>query len=88
MAADLPLAAIRRQIASAVDIMVHVARMRDKSRKVVAIEEVDRFENGEIILNPLYSFEETGGKRAVEGKLKKTGELRHRGKLKNAGNLL
>ena len=88
MAADLPLAAIRRQIASAVDIMVHVSRMRDKSRKVVAIEEVDRFENGEIILNPLYSFEETGGKRAVEGKLKKTGELRHRGKLKNAGNLL
>lgn len=88
MAADLPLAAIRRQIASAVDIMVHVARMRDKSRKVVAIEEVDRFENGEIILNPLYSFEETGGKRTVEGKLKKTGELRHRGKLKSAGNLL
>ena len=88
MAADLPLAAIRRQIASAVDIMVHVSRMRDKSRKVVAIEEVDRFENGEIILNPLYSFEETGGKRAVEGKLKKTGELRHRGKLKSAGNLL
>ena len=51
MAADLPLEAIRRQIASAVDIMVHVARMRDRSRKIVAIEEVDRFENGEIILD-------------------------------------
>ena len=44
MAADLPLAAIRSQIASAVDIMVHVSRMRDKTRKVTAIEEVDRFE--------------------------------------------
>lgn len=88
MAADLPLEAIRRQIASAVDVMVHVARMRDRSRKVVAIEEVDRFENGEIILNPLYSFVETGGKMRVEGILKKTGELRHREKLRLAGYLL
>ncbi len=88
MAADLPLAAVRAQIASAVDIMVHVARLRDKSRKVVAIEEVDRIENGEIILNPLYSFVETdveapGGQ--VEGRLKKTGELKHREKLRMAG---
>ena len=85
MAAELPVDAIRRQIASAVDIMVHVSRMRDKSRKVVAIKEVDRFENGEIILNPLYSFEETGGKEQVEGVLKKTGELKHREKLRLAG---
>lgn len=88
MAADLPLEAIRRQIASAVDIMVHVARMRDRSRKIVAIEEVDRFENGEIILNPLYSFVETAGKEQVEGILKKTGELKHREKLRLAGYLL
>jgi len=88
MAADLPLEAIRRQIASAVDIMVHVARMRDKSRKIVAIEEVDRFENGEIILNSLYSFVETAGKEQVEGILKKTGELKHREKLRLAGYLL
>ena len=88
MAADLPLEAIRRQIASAVDIMVHVTRMRDKSRKVVAIEEVDRFENGEIILNPIYSFMETEGKAQVEGVLKKTGELKHREKLRLAGDLL
>ena len=59
MAADLPLPAIRSQIASAVDVMVHVARMRDKTRKITAIEEVDRFENGEIILNPLFAFRET-----------------------------
>lgn len=87
MAADLPLPAIRSQISSAVDIMVHVARMRDTSRKVVAIEEVDRFENGEIILNPLFTFVETGngGKEKVEGQLQKTGELKHREKLRIAG---
>ena len=88
MAADLPLEAIRRQIASAVDIMVHVARMRDRSRKVVAIEEVDRFENGEIILNPLYSFEEIGGKERIEGILKQTGELRNKEKLRLSGYLV
>lgn len=92
MAAELPLPAIRSQIASAVDIMVHVARLRDKSRKVTAIEEVDRYENGEIILNSLYRFQEheKGGEkneasRRVEGSLEKTGELRHREKLRMAG---
>lgn len=86
--ADLPLRVIRSQIVSALDIMVHVARMRDKTRKVVAIEEVDRLENGEIILNPLFAFVETerseeAGK--VEGRLTKTGELKHREKLRLAG---
>ena len=92
MAAELPLPAIRSQIASAVDIMVHVARLRDKSRKVTAIEEVDRYANGEIILNSLYRFQEheKGGEkneasRRVEGSLEKTGELRHREKLRMAG---
>lgn len=79
MAAELPLPAIRRQIASALDIMVHVARMHDKSRKVTAIEEVDRFENGEIILNPLYIYEE------AEGRLKKVGELKNQEKLRSSG---
>lgn len=86
--ADLPLRVIRNQIVSALDIMVHVARMRDKSRKVVAIEEVDRLENGEIILNPLFAFVETEKNRKsgrVEGELKKTGELMHREKLRLAG---
>ena len=88
MAADLPLPAIRSQIVSAVDIMIHVARMRDKSRRVVAIEEVDRIENGEIVLNPLFTFEETGeqkGSGKVEGKLQKTGTLKHKEKLRLAG---
>lgn len=85
MAADLPLEAIRRQITSAVDIMVHVARLRDRSRKVVAIEEVDRFEDGEIILNPLYTFEETGSGDRVEGVLKKIGTIKHKEKLRLSG---
>ncbi len=91
MAADLPLPAIRSQIVSAVDIMVHVARMRDKSRRVVAIEEVDRIENGEIILNPLFSFVETkegNGDEKVEGRLHKTGTLKHQEKLRMAGHRL
>ena len=88
MAADLPLPAIRSQIVSAVDIMIHVARMRDKSRRVVAIEEVDRIENGEIVLNPLFNFEETGEQKSsgkVEGRLQKTGTLKHKEKLRLAG---
>ena len=92
MAANLPLAAIRSQIASAVDIMVHVSRMRDKTRKVTAIEEVDRFENGEIILNTLFTFREAekagggfGNTGKVEGSLEQIGTLKHREKLRLAG---
>lgn len=97
MGADLPLMAIRAQIASAIDVMVHVARMRDRTRKVVSIEEVDRYEDGEIILHPLFAFrEEPGGgngnhkdgkngEKKVEGSLEKTGELMHREKLRMAG---
>ena len=57
-AAGLPLEAIRQQIASAVDIIVHLSRLRDKSRKTMEITEVVGYENGRIILNPLYVFEE------------------------------
>jgi len=77
MGLDLPLMAIRSQIASAVDLMVHVARQRDRSRKVVAIEEVTGIEKGEIIMNPLFSL--------VEGRLEKTGSLKNSEKLKLAG---
>lgn len=57
-AAGLPLEAIRQQIASAVDIIIHLSRLRDKSRKTMEICEVVGYEKGEIILNPLYVFEE------------------------------
>lgn len=57
-AEGLPLEAIRQQIASAVDIIIHLSRLRDHSRKTMEITEIVGFENGEIILNPLYVFEE------------------------------
>ena len=53
MGADLPLAAIRSQIASALDILIHLGRLKDKSRKVLWIEEVEGYENGEIGLHTL-----------------------------------
>lgn len=56
--AGLPLEAIRQQIASAVDIIIHLSRLRDKSRKTMEITEVVGYEDGKIILNPLYVFEE------------------------------
>ena len=57
-AAGLPLEAIRQQIASAVDIIIHLSRLRDKSRKTMEITEVVGYKDGKIILNPLYVFEE------------------------------
>lgn len=87
MGMDLPLPAIRNQIASGVDIIVHLGRIRDKSRKVLEITEVVGCENGEIRLNPLYCFEELGesSEGKVVGKLQKKGGLLHEGKLKAAG---
>lgn len=87
MAADLPLAAVRSQIASAIEIMIQVGRMRDKSRKVLEIAEVRGYENGEVRLEPIYRFKEKRGegKNKVEGVLEKVGELYHTGKLASAG---
>ncbi len=58
MAADIPLAAVRSQIASAIDILVHLGRLRDKTRKVLEIVEVRNVVDGEIRLNPLFRFVE------------------------------
>ncbi|MFQ8903000.1 MAG: hypothetical protein ACLR7D_15170 [Lachnospira eligens] len=55
---DMPVSAIRAQISSAIDIIVHLARLRDKSRKVVQIAEVGNCINGEIVLTPLFKFVE------------------------------
>ena len=60
MGIEIPLEAIRQQIASGIDIIVHLGRLRDKSRKVLEIVEVQGYENGKIVLNPLYRFEEEG----------------------------
>ena len=86
MGMDIPLAAVRMQIASAVDIIIHLGRMRDKSRKVIEISEVLRVKMGEIELNKLYEFAETGevGKR-LKGSLRKINDLINTDKLINAG---
>lgn len=87
MGMELPLAAIRQQIASGVDVLVHLGRLRDKSRRVLEIAELVGCENGEIKLNPLYVFEELGedGEGRVVGKLQKKGGLLHENKLRAAG---
>lgn len=73
-AEGLPLEAIRQQIASAVDIIIHLSRLRDKSRKTMEISEVVGYENGKIQLNPLYVFEEDSRStlEVVSGKLNRT----------------
>jgi len=73
-AAGLPLDAIRQQIASAVDIIIHLSRMRDHSRKTMEITEVLGYENGKISLNPLYVFreDENTTREKVSGKLERT----------------
>ena len=70
----LPLEAIRQQIASAVDIIIHLSRLRDHSRKTMEITEVVGYENGKIILNPLYVYEEDSRSTLnhVSGSLKRT----------------
>ena len=83
---ELPIPAIRSQIASGIDIFVHLGRLRDKSRKVLSITEVSGFENGEISLNEIYCFQELAEiDGRIQGELKKVGELRHKEKLRNAG---
>lgn len=86
MGMDLPLEAIRGQIATGIDILVHLGRLRDRSRKVLDVMEVDGLEHGEICLNPLYRFcEEKEVGNCVQGHWEKVGELRHNGKLLAAG---
>lgn len=87
MAAQIPILAIRQQISSGVDIIVHLGRLRDKSRKVLEIVEISGMDQGEIRLNPLFLFVEKGKKdsQKVSGTLEKTGELEHVRKLQAAG---
>lgn len=70
----LPLAAIRQQVASAVDIIIHLSRLRDKTRRTMEISEILGYENGEILINPIYRFEEDEKStlEKVSGKLMRT----------------
>lgn len=85
MGVDLPLLAIRRQIISGIDILIHLGRVRDKSRKVLEVVEVLDIEEGDIQLRTLFRFEEEGKGKTVLGELRKKEELLNQKKLKRAG---
>lgn len=86
MGIDLPLQAIQRQIASALDIIIHLGRLRDKSRRVLKVEEVLDCRDGRIRTETLYEFREEGMKdEKIEGSLVKAGEIKNREKLVAAG---
>lgn len=87
MAAQIPIMAIRQQISSGVDIIVHLGRLRDKSRRVLEIVEVNGMEKEDILINPIFRFEEN---RKIEcekvvGKLVEIGEIKNVRKLLAAG---
>lgn len=85
--ADLPISVVRQQIASAVDIFVHLSRLRDRSRRVTEICEVAGVREGEVVLNPLFIFQEEGEHNGkIVGRLRRAGNgLLYRDKLKMAG---
>ena len=87
MAAEIPVSAIRRQIASGIDLIVHLARMRDKSRKIIEITEVVGMDEEEVKYNPLYKFREIKKKEGikVEGELILVGKMVHTKKMEAAG---
>lgn len=86
MGIDLPLTAVQRQIASALDIIIHLGRLRDKSRKVLQITEIGRYESGKIHTKTLYEFREEGMEHGkIKGTLMKVDELSNQEKLMAAG---
>lgn len=78
MAVELPLPAIRKQIAAGIDIMVHLQRMRDHSRRITEISEIKGVEDGEIRFNRIYEYNSSADR------LERCGELIHREKLENS----
>lgn len=86
MGIDLPLQAIQRQIASALDIIIHLGRLRDRSRRVIQIAEVDGMENGRVCTRVLYEFREEGTENEkIKGSLMKVNDLKNKAKLMAAG---
>lgn len=86
MGMELPLPAIRRQIASGIDIIVHLGRLRDKSRKVLEVSEVLDYQEGEVVMQTLYQYEELGEKNGkIQGAWKKIHDISKTEKLLAAG---
>ena len=82
MGMDIPLVAVQRQIASAIDIIIHLGRMKDKSRKVLEVVEVEGYKNGEFMLNSLVKFVSEGEKNnKIYGKYEVCGQLKNDFKL-------
>jgi pilus assembly protein CpaF len=89
MGMELPLPAIRSQIASGIDVLIHLGRLRDKSRKVLNITEITGMEGNEILLNEIYRFvEEKAEGEQVGGELRCVGKLKHQEKCRMAGLIL
>jgi pilus assembly protein CpaF len=86
-AGEIPITAIRSQIASGVDIIVHLGRLRDRTRKVLQIVEILGMQQGEIQIQTLYEFVEDGKEAKVQGHWEKRNELRHKDKMIRAGIL-
>ncbi len=86
-AADYPIEAIRAQIAEAIDIIVHLGRLPDKSRKVLEISEIEGYIDNKIMINPLFKYvinkDDPGKQEKVNGQLRKTGSS-----LKNTAKLM
>lgn len=88
MGCEMPLQAIRSQISSAIDIFIHLGRLRDRSRRVLEVSEVIGKEQGEVLLKPLFLFEETGEREGrIQGHWQKVNPLFHRTKLQLSGYL-
>lgn len=87
MGMEIPLTAVRSQIAAGIDVIIHLGRLRDKTRKILEIVEIVKCEDGKYQLNPLFHFKETSSCKEgpVAGKLFKEGELICDEKLKRAG---
>ncbi|MCR5388074.1 MAG: Flp pilus assembly complex ATPase component TadA [Lachnospiraceae bacterium] len=85
-AVELPVTAIRSQIASGIDLLIHLGRLRDRSRRLLKICEVSKGADGGVELNPLYEFEETGEEDGkIKGVIKRTGKLINRQKVIASG---
>lgn len=85
---SIPIEAIRQQIASAIDVIIQLSRLRDKSRRTIEISEVAGYELGAVRLNPLYKFEETGedkNGRIIGGLMRTENAMIHTEKFRNAG---
>lgn len=83
---EIPLLAVRKQIASAVDIIIHLGRLRDRSRRLLEITEVLDCKEGEILMNPLYRFTQTGEENGrIKGDFVNINDLKNQDKLMRAG---